>query len=181
MALAFIFQWITGKKTIETNILQTIARFSGFALMVYAYIRFWDLLSVTYYGRTPAVSESLFLLRQQTPYNFGFWFGEVLLGMVIPILLFLLPRFNRNPLNLVAGAFSAVLGILFNRWNVTVTGLFVPVSYSPGTLYKLPPGVYLPSSIEWGVVIGIIGYAGLMLTLGILFLPLLTPSEDSTG
>ena len=149
--------------------------------MVYAYIRIWDLLSVTYYGRTPAVSESLYILRQQTPYNFGFWFGEVLIGMVIPILLFLLPRFNRKPLNLVIGAISAVLGIIMNRWDVTVAGLFVPVSYSPGTLYKLPPGVYLPSGIEWGVVIGIIGYAGLMLTLGILFLPLLTPSEDHAG
>jgi Ni/Fe-hydrogenase subunit HybB-like protein len=177
MALAFIIQWITGKRTIDFNILHTIARFSGFSLIVYAYIRFWDLISVSYYGRTPAVSQSLFLLRQETPYNFGFWFGEVLIGMVIPIILLLVPRFNRKPVNLVAGALFAVLGLIINRWNVTVSGLFVPLSYSPGTLYKLPPGVYLPSSIEWGVVIGIIGYASLMITLGVLFLPLLTPTR----
>ena len=59
-----------------------------------------------------------------------------------------------------------------NRWNVTVGGLFVPLSYSPGTIYQLPPGNYFPALPEWGIAIGIIGYALTMLTLGIRYLPL---------
>jgi molybdopterin-containing oxidoreductase family membrane subunit len=174
MAVALVIQWIKGEKTLDFEILRMIARFSGFTLLVYAYIKFWDLLSVTYYGRTPSVSESLYILNQQTPYNFGFWFGEIILGILIPVILFLSPRFNRKSSNLVIGAICAVIGILINRWNVTVTGLFVPLSYSPGTLYKLPPGIYWPNMIEWGVVIGIIGYAAMMITMGVLFLPLFT-------
>jgi Ni/Fe-hydrogenase subunit HybB-like protein len=177
MAIAFIIEWITGKRTIAYNILFTIARFSGLGLLVYAYIKFWDLAAVTYYGRTPAVNEALALLSEQTPYNFGFWVGEIIIGILIPVLIFLMPRFNRRPVMLVMGAVGAVTGIIINRWNVTVSGLFVPVSYSPGTLYQLPAGNYFPSLVEWAVVLGILGYGLLMLTLGIRFLPLFSKED----
>jgi len=172
MALAFIIEWVTGKVRIAHDILRMIARFSGFALLVYGYIKFWDLAAVTYYGRTPAVDRALFTLNQQTPYNFAFWVGEVLLGILIPVILFLAPRFNRNPALLVLGGLLAVIGVVVNRWNVTVSGLFVPVSYSPGTQYILPPGTYFPNLVEWGIALGIIGYALGMLTLGVKVLPL---------
>ncbi len=172
MSLAFIIEWVTGKVKIVHDILRMIARFSGFALLVYAYIKFWDLAAVTYYGRTPAIDQALFTLNQQTPYNFAFWVGEVLLGIVIPVILFLSPRFNRNPALLVLGGLLAVVGVVVNRWNVTVSGLFVPLSYSPGTQYVLPPGTYFPNLVEWGIALGIIGYALGMLTLGVKVLPL---------
>lgn len=179
MAVALIAEWVTGKKTVPHDILRAIARFSGFAILVYGYIRFWDLAAVTYYGRTPSVSESFNLLNQQTPYNFSFWIFEILLGVILPAVLFLTPRFNRNPGYLVIGAFFAVVGILINRWNVTVGGLFVPLSYSPGTQYQLAPGNYFPGLPEWGIAVGIIGYALTMLTLGIRYLPLFHREEHS--
>jgi menaquinone reductase, integral membrane subunit len=172
MTVAIVVEWITGKRLIAHDILRTIARFSGFGLLVYGYIKFWDLAAVTYYGRMPSVSQALHTLNQQTPYNFAFWVGEILLGIIIPAVLFLTPRFNRNPGLLALGGGLAAMGILINRWNVTVSGLFVPLSYSPGTQYVLPPGTYFPNIVEFGVGIGIIGYALAMLTLGVLFLPL---------
>jgi len=172
MAIALITEWITGKRLVHHDILRTIARFSGLAILVYGYIKFWDLAATTYYGRTPDVSSAINILNQQTPYNFAFWVGEVLLGIVIPAVLFLSPRFNRNPAGLVLGAVCVFIGIVVHRWNITVGGLFVPLSYSPGTIYKLPTGNYQPALVEWGIAIGIIGYALMMLTLGIRFLPL---------
>jgi Ni/Fe-hydrogenase subunit HybB-like protein len=77
------------------------------------------------------------------------------------------------------GALFAVTGIVINRWNVTVGGLFGPLSYSPGTIYQLPPGEYFPGLPEWGVAIGIIGYGLAMLTLGIRYLPLFSKEEHS--
>jgi molybdopterin-containing oxidoreductase family membrane subunit len=179
MALAIIAEWITKKKNVPHDVLRSIARFSGFALLVYGYIRFWDLAAVTYYGRTPGVSDAFNMLRQQTPYNFSFWIFEIFLGVVLPAILFLTPRFNRNPGYLVIGALLAVSGIIINRWNVTVGGLFVPLSYSPGTLYKLEPGRYFPGLPEWGILIGIIGYCLALLTLGLKYLPLFPKEEHS--
>ncbi len=179
MAIALVTEWITGKVVVHHDILRTIARFSGLAILVYGYIKFWDLAATTYYGRTPDVSSALNILDTQTPYNFAFWVGEVLLGIVIPAVLFLSPRFNRNPAALVLGAACIFTGIIVHRWDITVGGLYVPLSYSPGTLYKLPAGSYQPALVEWGIAIGIVGYALTMLTLGVRFLPLFGRKEHS--
>jgi Ni/Fe-hydrogenase subunit HybB-like protein len=177
MAIAIILEWVTGKRTIPFNTIRSIARFSGFTLLAYGYIKFWDLAAATYYASTPGVNTAYELLNQLTPYQFSFWVIEVILGIIIPVIFFLSSRFNKNPVFLVLGAFFAVLGILFNRWNTTVTGLFVPLSYSPGTLYESQIGQYFPNLVEWGIAIGIIGYALLMITLGTRFLPLFDKRE----
>lgn len=181
MAAAFIIEWITGKRTVNHGLLRTIARFSGLALLAYAYIKFWDLAAVTYYGSTPGSERAFETLNFFTPYGFGFWVGEVAIGIVLPVILFLSSRYNRNPLLLVLGAVSAAAGIVLNRWNVTVSGLVVPLSYSPGTEYILPAMSYTPSLPEWGIAVGVIGYIFLLATLGVRFLPLFEHESSRTG
>lgn len=180
VAVSYLAEWITGKKTVPHTILHTIARFSGFGLLAYAYIKFWDLAAVTYYGRTPEVSQGFALLNEQTPYGFGFWVLEVIIGIVIPAILFLAPRFNRRPFYLVIGAMFGVIGVIANRWNVTVSGLTVPLVYSPGVAYRPEAAMYTPSLAEWGVALGVVGYALLMLTLGLRFLPLFKPRVEES-
>jgi Ni/Fe-hydrogenase subunit HybB-like protein len=51
------------------------------------------------------------------------------------------------------------------------------LAFTPGTIYKLPSGNYHPALVEWGIAIGVIGYALTMLTLGIRFLPLFGKKE----
>jgi len=178
MAATYIIEWVTGRKTVSHDLLRNIARFSGLALLVYLYVRLWDLAVVTYYGSTPGASSAMNMLSEFTPYGFGFWVGEIILGIIIPAILFLAPRFNRNPLNLVLGSGLAALGIIINRWNITVSGLVVPLSYSPGTAVQLEPGSYSPTIVEWGVVAGVLGYALLIFTLGVLLLPLFKKQEQ---
>ena len=144
VGVAYVLEWILGKRTVPHDVLRIITRFSGIGLLAYGYIKFWDLAAVTYYGSTPGVSSAFTLLQQQTPYSFSFWVGEVILGILVPAILFLVPRFNKNPAAAVVGALSAMIGIVVHRWNVTVGGLFVPLSYSPGTTYELPIGSYFP-------------------------------------
>ena len=180
MAIALVAEWITGKRNVSHDILRLIARFSAFTLLVYLYIKLWDLAAVSYYGRSPAVISGMDFLQQITPYGFGFWVGEIIIGVIIPVVLFLTPRFNRRPPLLVLGAFCGVIGILFNRWDVTVSGLVVPLSYAPGVLYKTAAGSYFPALVEWGVAAGVLGYSLLMLTIGIKFLPLFDrPAHES--
>jgi Ni/Fe-hydrogenase subunit HybB-like protein len=90
---------------------------------------------------------------------------------------FLNPRTNKKPAYLVFGAAAAVLGIIFNRWNTTVSGLTIPVQYSPGVASVVEPGKYFPAWPEWGIALGIIGYALLLLTLGVRFLPLFVDKD----
>lgn len=177
VATAYVIEWITRKRTIPHDVLQLVARFSGVGLLVYGYIKFWDMAAVTYYGRTPGVSTAFSILQQQTPYSFSFYVGEVILGILIPAILFLVPRFNKNQAAAVLGGLCAMIGIILHRWNTTVGGLYVPISYSPGTESQLPTGAYFPAPVEWGVGILVIGYALIVLTLGVRFLPLFKHSE----
>jgi len=177
VAVALIVEWITAKRSIPHQVLGTVIRFSGVALLAYGYIKFWDLAAVTYYGRTPGVDSALVLLNQFTPYNFAFWVGEVIIGIIFPAIMFLVPRFNRNPAAVVLGALCAAAGIVVHRWDVTVGGLFVPLSYSPGTTFQLAPGSYMPGLVEWGVGLLVIGYVLFMITLGVRYLPLFTAKE----
>jgi len=177
MTAAIILQWVTRRKTVPLEALRTIARFSGLGLLAYAYVMLWDLAAVAYYGRTPGTENAFYLLNQLTPYGFGFWFGEIVLGIVLPVVLFLTPGLNRRRSNLALGGLLAALGVAINRWNVTVSGLVVPLSYSPGTQYQPAVGVYWPSLAEWGIGVGVISYALLVFTLGARFLPLFPPSS----
>ncbi|MFZ5882216.1 MAG: NrfD/PsrC family molybdoenzyme membrane anchor subunit [Chloroflexota bacterium] len=177
VGVAYVLEWILGKRTVPHDVLRIITRFSGVGLLAYGYIKFWDMAAVTYYGRTPGVSKAFALLQQQTPYTFSFWVGEVILGILVPAVLFLVPRFNKNPAAAVVGALSAMTGIIVHRWNVTVGGLFVPLSYSPGTAFELPIGSYTPAPIEWGVAVLVIGYALIVITLAVRFLPLFEKQE----
>jgi molybdopterin-containing oxidoreductase family membrane subunit len=181
MAAALILEWITRKRTVPHDLLRTIARFSGLGLLVYTYVKLWDLAAVTYYGRTPGSTSAFSLLSQYTPYNFGFWIGEIGLGIVVPVLMFLVPRFSRNPANLVLGALLAALGVVINRWNVTVSGLVVPLTYSPGAGVQLQPGSYAPSLTEWGVAVGVVGFALLAFTLGAWLLPLFKTQSSASS
>jgi molybdopterin-containing oxidoreductase family membrane subunit len=173
MGAAIAVQWVTGRRAVPPELLRTIARFSGLGLLVYLYIKLWDLAAVSYYGRTPAADRALFVLNEHTPYGFGFWVGEILLGIVVPVVIFLSARFRRQPLALLVGSALATAGIVIHRWNVTVSGLVVSQVYSPGVLMnQLTPQSYTPSLTEWGIALGVIGYALLMFTLGVRFLPL---------
>ncbi len=181
MAMAHVLEWILGRKTVPHEILRTIARFSGLGLLLYLYIKLWDLAAVSYYGRTPASDSALYLLRNQTPYNFGFWVGEIIVGIVIPAVIFLAPRFNRRPWYLVVGAACAMLGIIVNRWNVTVSGLVVPLSYAPGAGSEVAPAAYFPNLTEWGIALLVVAYSLGLLTLGAKFLPLFDRSDGAGG
>jgi menaquinone reductase, integral membrane subunit len=178
MAAAIVVQWVTGKRRVPLDVLSTIARFSGLGLLGYLYIKLWDLAAVSYYGRTPAADRALFVLNEHTPYGFGFWIGEILLGIVLPAILFLAPRFRRRTPALLLGAILATGGIVIHRWNVTVSGLVVPLAYSPGSVVQMAPQAYAPSLAEWGIVLGVVGYALLMFTLGVRFLPLFEKSRS---
>jgi molybdopterin-containing oxidoreductase family membrane subunit len=179
MGVAHVVEWIRRKPTVPHDILRTIARTSGLGLLLYAYIKFWDLAAVTYYGRTPGSDQAFSILRDYTPYGFGFWVGEVVIGILLPVLFFLMPRFNRRPGYLVLGAFLAMVGVIFNRWNVTVSGLVVPLDYAPGVdLGAVLAKPYVPNLTEWAIALGVLGYALILITLGVRYLPLFRTPEE---
>lgn len=175
-ALTLLVTMISGelmqKRMVPEDVLQGVARFVGFASLAYLYLKLWSWMSVNYYSHVPGHAASIRILNENTPYDFTFWWGEVLMGALVPAIIFLWPRLRRNRYMLMLGALMVVAGLVINRWNVTLSGLVVPLDWSPGVLDVFPINTYEPSLIEWGVAAGIVGYSWLGWTLGVRYLRL---------
>jgi Ni/Fe-hydrogenase subunit HybB-like protein len=48
-----------------------------------------------------------------------------------------------------------VVGVVINRWNITLSGLVAPPEWSPGILGNVIAVSYFPSLIEIGVGLGV--------------------------
>jgi len=70
---------------------------------------------------------------------------EFVLGVLIPVGLLAFRRFRTNPTTLVIGAFSAVLGFVMNRLNVSLTGM-----------ERALGGRYIPSLMEIVVSVALV-------------------------
>lgn len=163
---------VLNKEMVPRDAIKGVARLIGFAALAYLYLKLWSWMSTSYYSRVPEHEFGLELLNLNTPYGFTFWWGEILLGAVIPAIIMLWPRLRNNRFVLMLGCALVVFGLLVYRWNVTLAGFTVPLQWNPGVREIGSVNVYSPSLVEWGVAIGIFCYGCLAYTLGVRFLRL---------
>jgi menaquinone reductase, integral membrane subunit len=176
MALTIMMTLLSGsflrRRLVPPDVIQNIARMAGIASLAYLYLKLWSWASTNYYSHSPALERDLEVLQEYTPYGFTFWWFEILLGALIPAIIFLWPRTRRNRYALILGAALSVMGLIVYRWNMTLSGFTVGLDWSPGVRELFPVNHYSPALIEWGVVIGIVGYWLLAWSLAARFLRL---------
>lgn len=157
---------LTKKARVNDALVERVAQFVGYLLIGYFYFRAWDVLAQTYVY-DPGRSEGLRFLTNG-PMAFNFWIGEMLLGMIIPMILLLYKptRMNRFwrmiALLLVAG------GVVAFRWDTNITGQLVLMSYVPGAAITYTS--YVPSLIEILAGAAIIAYGLTAFSLGVKYL-----------
>jgi Ni/Fe-hydrogenase subunit HybB-like protein len=69
---------------------------------------------------------------------------EMSLGLLLPALMLLLPKIRETPAYLFTAVTLVVLGVILNRVNVSMIGMFTPDNY------------YVPSLAEWVVSVGLV-------------------------
>lgn len=169
---------LLGRHMVPPDILNNVVKFAGFMCLAYLYLKLWSWAATNYYSRVPEQQFGVEILAQNTPYNFTFWFGEVLFGALVPAIFFLWGRLRRNRYALVLAALMVIAGLVINRWNMTLAGFVIPLDWSPGVGDVFPVNTYEPALVEWGVAIGIVGYAWTAFTLGVRFLRLYPEARD---
>jgi molybdopterin-containing oxidoreductase family membrane subunit len=172
LALSIVSGKLMKRQLVPHNVLMGVARFAGFAVLAYLYLKIWSWAATNYYSHVPERVLGAEILAANTPYDYTFWLGEVLFGALVPAFLLLWGRTRRNYNTLVLAAIMIVLGLVINRWNMTLSGFVIPLDYSPGVAEIFPVNHYFPSLVEWGVAIGIVSYAAMVFTLGVRFLNL---------
>jgi len=91
---------LSRRAKVNDRLIQSLAVFVGWGLLLYLYLRFWDAFSMTY-SYLPGRSEGFWMLTSGT-LAFNFWVGEIILGILVPAILLLNKRLRVQPGWLVA-------------------------------------------------------------------------------
>jgi dimethyl sulfoxide reductase membrane subunit len=135
-----------------------------------AFLLFAEILT-TYASRVPDHLEQLdvLLFGRLAPV---FW-AEVVLGVMVPFAVFATRLRERRGWT-VAAAALALLGVFFKRINIVMTSMFMPLiglapgipGGRPGQPFA-PDPIYVPTWVEWGILVGIASLVGLLISLGV--------------
>ena len=157
---------LTRKARVNDVLVERVAQFVGYLLIGYFYFRAWDWLATTY-TYEPGRSEGLRLITSGT-LAFNFWIGEMLLGMVIPMILLLYKRTRQNRFWRMIALFLVAAGVVAFRWDTNISGLLVVIPYVPGL--EIAYTSYRPSLIELLAGAAIIAYGLAAFSLGVKYL-----------
>ena len=170
---------IRHQQIIPPEVCAATTRIIGFITLGYLYIKIWDWAATSYYSNSPATAGILSRLNATTPYTSTFWGVEILLAGLVPAVILLIPNLCKRKSLVMLALSLVVMGVVLNRWNITLSGLVAPPEWSPGVLGNVVAVSYFPSLIEIGVALGIIAYALLGFTLGVYYLEIYPKSHKS--
>ncbi len=157
---------LTGKARVNDALIERTAQFVGYLLIGYFYFRAWDALATTY-TYDPGRSEGLLFLTQG-PFAFNFWFVEMLLGMIVPMILLLYRRTRQNPFWRMVALLLVAAGVVAFRWDTNITGLSVIMPYVAGQAIAYTS--YKPSWVEILTGTAIVAYGLTAFSLGVKYL-----------
>ncbi len=175
---------LRNKALISSDVKREVARFIGYVLLGYIYIKLWDWAATSYYSSAPGTASALERLGATTPYTTTFWWVEIVMGGIVPAIILLYQPLRRNDQALLVGLGLIVVGVVINRWNVTLSGLVVPPDWSPGVLGNVVAATYTPTIYEIMVSLGVLAYGLLGFTIGARYLPIFNHKmkhEPATG
>jgi molybdopterin-containing oxidoreductase family membrane subunit len=174
-----------GYLALEQENVVKMAKFLGIFTAVDLYFFACDLLTSAFPGASGVEVVSLLTTGALAPF---FW-TEVIAG-VFTLSVAFVPKLRITPLIVTASALS-ILGILCKRIQLLVGGFQLPniayptVATGPqltdagGGFATIDPGlIYIPSPLEFGVVIGVLALGALLLLLGLRLLPLKPVTEN---
>src|SRR3990172_6179298 len=145
------------KGGLELELLGGLAKITAVILTLYFAFKAWD---VWHRGAL----DLLYSWRFQN----GFFLAEMLLGVALPALLLALPQVRRHPTALMGAAILAVSGLVFNRVNVAIVGMWEAAGRS-----------YIPSLVEFAVTAGIVARAILAFKVIATYLPVFEAEKES--
>jgi Ni/Fe-hydrogenase subunit HybB-like protein len=138
--------------------IEQVGRIVATLLAVLFALTLIELVTVIY-GGDPEAAASLSLLVNGS--LAPLYWGVLILGIVVPFVL--LVWFAKNQTAVAIAAVLAILGVFITKLDLLVAGQALPFFGKPAT--------YMPSLVEIGGVVGIVGLAGLVFVLANRFLP----------
>ena len=169
-----------GRLSFRDDLVALLGGLLGTFIVVEAFLILAEYLTATYPGAPEGAAAARML---SGPYLPLFLF-EVVIGLGVPFLILAIRPLRRRPAWVGLASAIGIVGIFVHRLNLVQNGLSFPnIDLPPG----LPIGVpqegtsfaesyfYVPTAIEWMVVIGIIAGGALLFTAAVAYLPMQEP------
>lgn len=158
---------LTPKAKVNDMLIERVSQVLGYLMIAYLYWRFWDWLAQTY-TYEPGRTEGFNLLTQG-PLSFNFWFGEMLVGALLPTLILLKRSWRQTPLWRMLAFAMIVGGVVAFRFDTNIVGFLAVISYLPGEAIVQYTS-YTPSLVEWVAGAGIIAFGLAAFSFGVKYL-----------
>ena len=155
------------KRGLETHLLAKLARAIPYVLGLYLVMKFVQL----------TLEGDLGLLFTSGWLSVLFW-AEILIGVIIPMVLFSIERLRQNPRWLLTGAIITLLGMILNRFNISWFAVKHPdpLTYIPTFMsYHVR---YWPSLPEVAISAGIFSAGILAFGLAVKYLPIFEDEHE---
>jgi len=156
------------------DFMATLGKLQALFLTILIFFVIWKIIPAIY-GHPPEKFEATMAMLTG-PLSFNFWFFEVLLGMLIPVVILLNPR-TRTPGGVMWAGLLSTIGIFFMRYDLVIAGQLVSMREGAADLTN---GLlsYVPSITELAIVIGAISLCLFLYTLAEHLLPLDVEEEQ---
>jgi len=168
-ATVIFFHWlgykINGWKMSEQlqESLRSVAKVGALLYIVIIFFTTWKFIAGLS-GHPPGEYEA-FMALLSGPYAHNFWYGEVALGLAIPLLIILAVR-ARNLTAMAIGSAASIVGIFIMRYDLVIIGLIIPGFHElnvVGLPHILP---YTPTLHEWMVTLSGFTFCGILFMMG---------------
>ncbi len=167
-----ITEAITRKKLVKDNVVDLLAKISGWMLATYIIAKIID---TWYWGVSTAPSKGFNLVDFYTNNPFyGFWILmlEIILCGIIPAAILINEKWRKNPGLFITAIFLAVVGVCVNRWVMVLQVLAAPVM--PFDHWVM----YYPSWQEVATTILPIAYGIILISLSYRYLPIFPQEQE---
>jgi menaquinone reductase, integral membrane subunit len=176
-----ITEKVTRKKLVKDNVVELLAKISGWMLLTYIVAKIID----TWYWAVVTAPESGFAMMDFYSNNplYGLWilFLEIVIGGIVPALILITPAGRKNKATLLLATVLAVIGVCVNRWVMVLQVLAVPVMPFEDWF------MYSPSWQEVATTILPLAYGAILIAIAHRYLPIfpqepeLNPVEQQAG
>jgi len=140
---------------LDLDVLSGLGRAIPYILGIYLLLKLVDLTA----------RGNLGLIFSAYPQNL-LWWGEIIIGVILPIILLSMPGVRQNRSGVFWSAVLVVIGLIFNRFNVSMLAL------------AMRPGfTYFPHWMEIAISAALVADAMLVIWLAHRFLPIVSHEE----
>jgi len=133
-----ITEWVSGKKLVKDNVVDLLAKISGWMLFTYIIAKIADTLWWAFHtlpkmGFTlmdfysNRLAQNAVVASNNKLYFWPILFIEIVVGGIIPALILITPKWRKNKKLLIAAIIMAVIGVCINRWVMVLQVMAVPV------------------------------------------------------